>query len=31
MANFRIQTYLFALIVALFFIACDSGENFKAL
>ncbi|EAI1732046.1 thioredoxin, partial [Campylobacter coli] len=28
MANFRIQTYLFALIVALFFIACDSGENF---
>ncbi|HEB9320110.1 TPA: conjugal transfer protein TraF [Campylobacter coli] len=31
MGNFRIQTYLFALITALFFIACDSGENFKAL
>lgn len=31
MANFRIQTYFFALIASLLFIACDSGENFKAL
>jgi len=31
MGTFRIQTYFFALIVVLFFIACDSGENFKAL
>lgn len=31
MGIFRIQAYFFALIIALFFVACDSGENFKAL
>lgn len=31
MGTFRVQTYFFALIMALFFAACDSGENFKAL
>lgn len=31
MEIFRVQTYFFALIISLFFTACDSGENFKAL
>ena len=31
MGIFRVQAYFFALIIALFFIACDNGENFKAL
>ena len=31
MGIFLVQTYFFALIIALSFIACDSGETFKAL
>ncbi|VTQ51893.1 thioredoxin family protein [Campylobacter jejuni] len=29
MGIFRIQAYFFALIIALFFVACDSGEILK--